>query len=104
MVAIAVSDHGAGIPETDLARIFEPFYRGQHASPRGCTAAASASAWSTASCGTRRPGAGAEHGRAATFTLLIPAAAGSATRAGCARDGVDAAIERPRLGRRGHAS
>jgi two-component system OmpR family sensor kinase len=31
---IAVSDQGGGVPEIDLAAIFEPFYRGRHASGR----------------------------------------------------------------------
>ena len=34
-VNIAISDEGPGVPEADLDRIFDPFFRVEHARDRG---------------------------------------------------------------------
>ena len=75
MVAIAVSDHGTGIPESDLPRIFEPFYRGQHAVDGGVHG--SGLGLSLVDRIVRQHGGRVQvhsTSRGTTFTLLIPAA------------------------------
>jgi len=73
MVAIAIADHGAGIPEADLPRIFEPFYRGQHAAHGGVHG--SGLGLSLVDRIVRQHGGRVQvHStpRGTTFTLLIP--------------------------------
>ena len=75
MVGIAVSDHGTGIPESDVARIFEPFYRGQHAVDGGVHG--SGLGLSLVDRIVRQHGGRVQvhsTSRGTTFTLLIPAA------------------------------
>ena len=102
MVAIAVSDHGAGIPEEDLPRIFEPFYRGQQASHGGVHG--SGLGLSLVDRIVRQHGGRVQvqsTARGTTFTLLIPAAP-EATAPAVAEASI-APIDAG-LGRRGHAS
>jgi signal transduction histidine kinase len=100
-VAIAVSDHGRGIPEQDLPRIFEPFYRGQpavdghiHGSGLGL---------SLVDRIVRQHGGRVQvqsSTRGTTFTLFIPAAPdATATEVVESVAAMDA-----QLGRRGHVS
>lgn len=100
-VAIAVSDHGRGIPEQDLPRIFEPFYRGQpavdghiHGSGLGL---------SLVDRIVRQHGGRVQvqsSTRGTTFTLFIPAAPeATATEVVESVAAMDA-----HLGRRGHVS
>ena len=101
-VAISVSDHGRGIPEQDLPRIFEPFYRGQpaldghvHGSGLGL---------SLVDRIVRQHGGRVQvqsTSRGTTFTLLIPSAPDAPATA-LVEDSLAAAD--PRLGHRGHAS
>lgn len=75
-VHITVSDHGAGIPATEIPRIFEPFYRGADAVERqvhGSGLGLSLVQRIVAEHGGRvavqsRPGSGS------TFTIVLPAA------------------------------
>jgi signal transduction histidine kinase len=100
-VAIAVSDHGPGIPEQELPRIFEPFYRGQHALDDQVHG--SGLGLSLVDRIVRQHGGRVQvqsTPRGTTFTLLIPAAPELAA---------SAAVEEPlatdtRFERRGHAS
>ena len=78
MVAIAVSDHGPGIAEADLARIFEPFYRGQHAADGHVPG--SGLGLSLVDRIVRQHGGRVEvqsSPKGTTFRLLIPAASGA---------------------------
>jgi two-component system sensor histidine kinase BaeS len=76
-VHIAVSDRGRGIDAEDLARVFEPFYRGRHALDRqiqgnglGLSLVQRiAEAHGGRATVTSTPGQGA------TFTLQLPVAA-----------------------------
>jgi signal transduction histidine kinase len=102
MVAIAVSDHGAGIPEHDLPRIFEPFYRGQHAAHGGVHG--SGLGLSLVDRIVRQHGGRVQvqsTAKGTTFTLLIPSAP-EATAAAVAESSM-APIDAG-LGHRGHAS
>ncbi len=103
MVGISVTDHGRGIAEQDLARIFEPFYRGQHAldgSVHGSGLGLSLVDRIVRQHGGRvQVQSGA---RGTTFTLLIPAAP-EATAAAPALASESFAAE-TRAGRGGHAS
>ncbi len=102
MVAIAVSDHGAGIPDADLPRIFEPFYRGQHAAHGGVHG--SGLGLSLVDRIVRQHGGRVQvqsTPRGTTFTLLIPAAPEAAAMA--VAETTLAPID-ARLDRHGHAS
>lgn len=74
-VAISVADHGKGIPEQDQPRIFEPFYRGQHATDGHVPG--SGLGLSLVDRIVRQHG-GRVHvqssSKGTTFTLLVPAA------------------------------
>ena len=75
MVAFAVSDHGRGIGEQDLPRIFEPFYRGQQAVDghvHGSGLGLSLVARIVTQHGGRVT-VDSTSARGTTFTLLIPA-------------------------------
>jgi signal transduction histidine kinase len=101
MVAISVADHGKGIPEQDLPRIFEPFFRGQHAADGHVPG--SGLGLSLVDRIVRQHG-GRVHVQSSpqgtTFTLFIPAAQEVAATAVVEQPlGVDA-----RLARRGHPS
>jgi signal transduction histidine kinase len=101
-VAIAVSDHGPGIPEQELSRIFEPFYRGQHALDGQVHG--SGLGLSLVDRIVRQHGGRVQvHStpRGTTFTLLIPAAS-EATATATVDESLAAADAR--FGRRGHAS
>lgn len=76
MVAFRIADHGPGIPEQDLPRIFEPFYRGQpaidghvHGSGLGLSLVSR-----IAGQHDGRVTVDTTVGRGTTFTLLIPSA------------------------------
>jgi signal transduction histidine kinase len=101
MVGIAVSDHGSGIPESDLTRIFEPFYRGQRAVDGGVHG--SGLGLSLVDRIARQHG-GRVHvhstSRGTTFTLLIPAAPEAAATIPVVADATLTGID----ARRGHAS
>jgi signal transduction histidine kinase len=102
MVAIEVSDHGAGIPDADLPRIFEPFYRGQHAVDGGVHG--SGLGLSLVDRIVRQHGGRIQvHSspRGTTFRVLIPAAT-EATAPAMAETPLGA-LE-TRLDRSGHAS
>ncbi len=102
MVAISVSDHGRGIPEQDLSRIFEPFFRGQRAVDGHVHG--SGLGLSLVERIVRQHGGRVEvHStpRGTTFTLLIPAASEAMATERTAEP--LAAID-PSLQRRGHAS
>lgn len=100
-VAIAVSDHGRGIPEQEQSRIFEPFYRGQHALDDQVHG--SGLGLSLVDRILRQHGGRVQvqsTPRGTTFTLLIPAAPEAAATAAVSESlAADA-----RLHRRGHAS
>jgi signal transduction histidine kinase len=101
-VAIAVSDHGHGIPEQDLPRIFEPFYRGQRALDGHVHG--SGLGLSLVDRIVRQHGGRVQvqsTSRGTTFTLLIPSAPEATAPAMVAEPlaAVDARFER-----RGHAS
>ncbi|HTV02448.1 MAG TPA: HAMP domain-containing sensor histidine kinase [Luteitalea sp.] len=75
MVAISVSDHGDGIPEQDLPRIFEPFFRGRHATDGHVPG--SGLGLSLVDRIVRQHGGRVEvqsSARGTTFTLLVPSA------------------------------
>ena len=102
MVAISVSDHGSGIPEPELARIFEPFYRGQealdgqvHGSGLGLSLVERIVRQHDGRVDVRSTP------RGTTFTLVIPSASESTAAAS-----VEASIATAdaRLEGRGHAS
>jgi signal transduction histidine kinase len=102
MVAISVTDHGRGIAEQDLSRIFEPFYRGQHASDGHVHG--SGLGLSLVDRIVRQHGGRVQvqtTPRGTTFTLLVPAAP-EATVPAVAEESL-AALD-ARLQRRGHAS
>lgn len=101
-VAIAVSDHGRGIPEQDLPRIFEPFYRGHHAADGHVHG--SGLGLSLVDRIVRQHGGRVQvqsTPRGTTFTLLIPSAP-EATAPAVVEDSL-AAVD-ARFERRGHAS
>ena len=102
MVAIAVSDHGRGIPEQDLPRIFEPFYRGHHAVDGHVHG--SGLGLSLVDRIVRQHGGRVQvqtTPRGTTFTLLVPSAP-EATAPAMVDDAL-AAVD-ARFERRGHAS
>lgn len=95
MVAISVSDHGPGIAEADLARIFEPFYRGQHAADGHVPG--SGLGLSLVDRIVRQHGGRVEvqsGTKGTTFRLLIPAATGAAVGLEDALAPVDATLDR----------
>jgi len=101
-VAIAVSDHGHGIPEQDLPRIFEPFYRGQRALDGHVHG--SGLGLSLVDRIVRQHGGRVQvqsTSRGTTFTLLIPSAP-EATAPAMVEEPL-AAVD-ARFERRGHAS
>ena len=104
MVGIAVSDHGTGIPESDVSRIFEPFYRGQHAVDGGVHG--SGLGLSLVDRIVRQHGGRVQvhsTSRGTTFTLLIPAAPEATAPVPVVADAMLTAID-ARLDRHGHAS
>jgi two-component system sensor histidine kinase SenX3 len=78
--AIAVRDHGIGIPSRDLERIFERFYRVDRARSRqtGGTGLGLAIVRHTAQAHSGEVTVDSHEGEGTTFTLLLPAAAPSA--------------------------
>jgi signal transduction histidine kinase len=101
-VAITVSDHGRGIPEQDLPKIFEPFYRGQRALDGHVHG--SGLGLSLVDRIVRQHGGRVQvqsTSRGTTFTLLIPSAP-EATAPAVVADSL-AAVD-ARFERRGHAS
>lgn len=101
-VAIAISDHGQGIPEQELPRIFEPFYRGQHALDGHVHG--SGLGLSLVERIVRQHGGHVQvHSTSGgtTFTLLIPAAS-EVTASAASEESLAAADAR--FQRRGHAS
>ena len=75
--AIAVRDHGIGIPSRDLERIFERFYRVDRARSRqtGGTGLGLAIVRHTAQAHGGEVTVESHEGEGTTFTLLLPAAA-----------------------------
>jgi signal transduction histidine kinase len=101
MVAISVADHGNGIPEQDLPRIFEPFFRGQHAADGHVPG--SGLGLSLVDRIVRQHGGRVQvqsSPQGTTFTLLIPVAA-EVPAAAVVEQPV--AVD-PRFARRGHLS
>jgi signal transduction histidine kinase len=101
-VAISVSDHGSGIPEQEIARIFEPFYRGQHAVDGHVHG--SGLGLSLVDRIMRQHGGRVQvHSttRGTTFTLLVPTAPEVSAPATVEES---LAVAQTRLQRRGHAS
>jgi signal transduction histidine kinase len=79
-VLIAVTDRGRGIPAADLARLFEPFYRGRHAVEqqiRGNGLGLSLVKGIAEAAGGRVTAASTP-GTGSTFTLYLPIASGAA--------------------------
>jgi two-component system sensor histidine kinase SenX3 len=78
--AIAVRDHGIGIPSRDLERIFERFYRVDRARSRqtGGTGLGLAIVRHTAQAHGGEVTVESHEGEGTTFTLFLPAAAPSA--------------------------
>ena len=102
MVGISVSDHGTGIPEADVPRIFEPFYRGQHAVDGGVHG--SGLGLSLVDRIVRQHGGRVQihsTSRGTTFTSVD--SRGAEATAPPSRDATLTAID-ARLDRRGHAS
>ncbi len=74
-VHVSVTDHGPGIPESDLERIFQPFFRGSaHGAPPGSGLGLAIAHGLAAANGASLTVEPAPNG-GATFTLSIPAPA-----------------------------
>lgn len=101
-IGIAVSDHGGGIAEQEIPRIFEPFYRGQHALDGQVHG--SGLGLSLVDRIVRQHGGRVDvrsTARGTTFTLLIPAAP-EVTASATVEESL--AVAQTRLQRGGHAS
>jgi two-component system sensor histidine kinase KdpD len=72
-VHVSVSDHGPGIPESDLSQIFRPFFRGRSATPGSGLGLAIAHGLAAANGSSLTVEPASKAG--AIFTLSIPAPA-----------------------------
>lgn len=81
-VAIAVSDHGAGIPDAERERLFEPFFRGARAQAGQLPGAGLGLhlVRRTAEAHGGRVEVSSGEGAGTTFTLILPATAAEAGR------------------------
>jgi signal transduction histidine kinase len=72
LVAIAVRDHGPGIPPADLPRVFERFYKGDHSRANGGVGLGLAIVKHTVRLHGGTAEASSEPGEGATFTVRLP--------------------------------